>query len=192
MTKQNPEDGFENEICNEQDTESESATEMPGEVDDLTRRLEQAEETSEKFKRLAQRGQADLVNYRNRVISEQEQLAQRILRRTVTRFLVIADQFEHALTQEASNKVDQRWVDGLDAIYQKFLATLGAEGFERFNAIGNEFDPYRHDALSTFPTDAHLPNTVIKQITAGYMHKGDIVRPAQVEIAIPLQEEEGS
>lgn len=192
MTKENPGDETDNTVCNEQDTESKSEIEMSVEVDDLVRRLEHAEETSEKFKRMAQRGQADLVNYRNRVVTEQEQLTERVLRRTVVRFLVVVDQFEHALAKKASNKVDQIWVDGLDAIYQKFLATLANEGFERFDAIGNEFDPYRHDALSTFPTDAHPPNTVIKQITAGYLHKGDVVRPAQVEIAIPLQEEEGS
>jgi len=192
MTKENPEDGIDNGIPKEQETEGKSTVEESVEADDLTRRLEQAEEASEKFKRMAQRGQADLVNYRNRVVSEQEQLADRLLRRTIMRFLVVGDQFEHALTKEASNNVDQTWVEGLKAIYQKFLATLANEGFERFDAIGNEFDPYRHDALSTFPTDAYPPNTVIKQITAGYLHKGDVVRPAQVEIATPLQEEEGS
>lgn len=156
----------------------------------LAARLEEAEREIEQFKRLAQRGQADLVNYRNRVRIEQDELQGRVTRRVGSRFLDIVDQFEHALAGEASNGVDRQWVDGVQAIYQKFLAALSTEGFERFDVEGEQFDPRRHDALLATPTSDHAPNTVIRQITAGYTHRGDVVRPAQVEIAAEPQDQQ--
>lgn len=150
---------------------------------DLAERLAEAEREIDQFKRLAQRAQADLVNYRNRVRSEQEQLQARTVTRVATRFIEVADQLEKALSANASVGVEQQWVAGVEGIYQNLLNVLKSEGFERFDADGEEFDPRRHDALLASPSADHPPNHVIQQMTAGYMRNGEVVRPAQVEIA---------
>jgi molecular chaperone GrpE len=148
--------------------------------------LEEVLREKEQFMRLAQRSQADLVNYRSRVRVEQEELQSRTAQRVALRFVEIVDLFERALSPSVAEGVDASWLEGMKAIYQQFLNTLAQEGFERFNAEGEEFDPHRHDALLSTPTDKHRPNTVIRQLSAGYTRHGQVVRPAQVEIAAPL------
>ncbi len=150
---------------------------------DLEARLSEAEREKDQFKKLAQRAQADLVNYRNRVRSEQEALQARTTERVASRFIEVADQLEKALEPEAASGAEQQWVDGVNGIYQNLLNVLKAEGFERFDAHGEAFDPRRHDALLASPTTEHPPNHVIQQMAAGYTRHGEVVRPAQVEIA---------
>jgi molecular chaperone GrpE len=173
-----------------------SPEDMPGdsqEAEDSSQpavdeRLDEAMREKEQFKRLAQRAQADLVNYRNRVQIEKEELQVKSALRVSMKFIEVADQMEKALAPEASSGVDSQWVEGVKAIYQNLLNVLASEGFERFDAHGEDFDPRRHDALLATPTPDHAPNTVIRQLTAGYMRNGEVVRPAQVEIAAPAPE----
>lgn len=145
--------------------------------------LEEALREKDQFKRLAQRAQADLVNYRQRVQTELEETRERAAHRVALKFVGIADLMERALAPEAAQGVDSHWVDGVKAIYNNLLSALTAEGFERFESEGEAFDPRRHDALLSTPTAEHEPNMVIRQLSAGYSRNGEVVRPAQVEIS---------
>ena len=162
----------------EQDSEAE-AVQSENQIEE---RLAEAEREKEQFKKLAQRAQADLVNFRNRMRADQEALLTRTSERVAARFIEIADQLEKALAADASTDLRQ-WVSGVEGIYQNLLGALKAEGFERFDAAGEDFDPRRHDALLATPTTEHPPNHVINQMAAGYSKNGEVVRPAQVEIA---------
>jgi molecular chaperone GrpE len=159
-------------------TEGESAV-----TPDLEARLAEAERAVDQFKRLAQRAQADLINYRNKVRSDQESLQARTSERVARRFIDVADQFEQALAPIVAENADNQWVTGVEAIYQNLVSALRSEGFERFDVEGEQFDPRRHDALLASPSTTHAPNSIIRQLTAGYMRNGEVVRPAQVEIA---------
>jgi molecular chaperone GrpE (heat shock protein) len=154
--------------------------------------LEEALREKDQFKRLAQRAQADLVNYRQRVQTELEETRERAAQRVALKFIELADLMERALAPQAAQGVDSQWVEGVKAIYQGLLNVLAAEGFERFDATGEHFDPRRHDALLSTPTADHEPNRVIRQLTAGYVRNGNVVRPAQVEIAAPMPGAEGA
>lgn len=157
---------------------------------DLPEILAEAERERDQFKRLAQRAQADLVNYRSRVRSEQEMLQNRTVERVATRFVEVADQLEKALEPAVASGIDSQWVSGIEAIYHYLLNVLKTEGFERFDSHGEEFDPRRHDALLSSPTSDHPPNSVMRQLAAGYTRNGEVVRPAQVEIAAAMMEKE--
>lgn len=151
--------------------------------DDMAAQLEEASREKDQFKRLAQRAQADLINYRKRVQQEAQEGQARSARRVALRILDVIDQLEVALAPEASNGVDSTWVEGVRAIHRNFLHAFQQEGFERFDTEGEQFDPSRHEALVSTPTTQHPPGIVIKQHVAGYTHHGEVVRPAKVEIA---------
>ncbi len=174
--------------------EDEPEAEVQGSAD-IEERLAEAEREKDQFKKLAQRAQADLVNYRNRVRTEQETLQARTAERVAMRFIEVADQLEKALSEEATAGVDKQWVSGVEAIYSNLISVLKGEGFERFDAHGEEFDPRRHDALLATPSTEHPANHVMQQLAAGYTRNGEVVRPAQVEISSAVQaetEEQGS
>lgn len=149
---------------------------------------EMAEVLREKdqFKRLAQRAQADLVNYRRRIEGEQESSRLRNQRRIVLRFADVIDQLDVAMQAEGAVDNNLGWLEGVAAIQKNFVNALAAEGFERFESIGEMFDPRKHEALLSSPTVDYEPNTIVTELRSGYMHNGEVARPAQVQIAVEL------
>ena len=146
--------------------------------------LAEALREKEQFKRLAQRAQADLVNYRRRIEAEQESSRLRNQQRIVLRFADVIDQLETALKSDTLKDTDASWLEGITAIQKNFANAIAAEGIERFASVGEDFDPRKHEALKSSPSTDHKPNTVIKELRPGYLQYNEVVRPAQVEIAI--------
>jgi molecular chaperone GrpE len=66
------------------------------------------------------------------------------------------------------------------------LNALTTEGFERFECVGDDFDPRKHEALLSSPTDDYEAGTVLTELRPGYLHNDEVVRPAQVQIAVEL------
>jgi molecular chaperone GrpE len=138
----------------------------------------------DQFKRLAQRAQADLVNYRRRIETEQQSVLLRNQQRIVLRFIDVIDQLTVALKSDSLDEVDTGWFEGINAIHKKFLSELSLEGFAQFDSLGEEFDPRKHEALLSSINADSEPNTVIAVLRPGYTHNGEVVRPAQVEITV--------
>ena len=59
------------------------------EEEDVDKSLKEALKEKERFQSIAQRAQADLVNYRSRVIQEQEELRRTVKSGVLTRFIGI-------------------------------------------------------------------------------------------------------
>jgi len=177
---------------NEIEHEEQQVTESAESNSDAPENAELAEALREKdqFRALAQRAQADLVNYRRRIESEQDESRRRNQRRIVLRFADVIDQLSVALSEDNLKDAGASWLEGIQAVHKNFVSTLAAEGFERFECVGEDFDPRKHEALLSRPTPEYEPNTVITELRAGYMHDDEIVRPAQVEIAIAPPEGE--
>ena len=72
------------------------------EASDVDKLLKEALKEKERFQSIAQRAQADLVNYRSRVIQEQEELRRTVKSGVLTRFIGIIDDLERAIN-EANN-----------------------------------------------------------------------------------------
>ena len=143
----------------------------------------------EQFKRLAQRAQADLVNYRRRIEGEQESSRLRNQERIVLRFADVIDQLDVALSSDTLDNADAGWLEGISAIQKNFVNALMAEGFERFTSVGETFDPRKHEALLSIATSEYEPDTVVTELRPGYMRNDEVVRPAQVQISTAPEED---
>ncbi len=164
---------------------SDQQTEAPGAADNENRDeiLEEALREKEQFKRLAQRAQADLINYRQRASAERQESEQRAIRRFANKIMDVTDLFDAAFSDSATAGVESKWLEGVDGIRRNLDSALASQGFARFESQGELFDPRRHEALISTLTADFKPGQVINELRPGYMHNGDVVRPAQVEIA---------
>lgn len=66
-----------------------------------------------------------------------------------------------------------------------FEALLREEGVTALDTFGQPFDPQRMSALAVEATDRRPPQTVLEEVTRGYLWNGELLRPAQVRIAVP-------
>ena len=158
-------------------------------TEDANDEMAEALREKEQFKRLAQRAQADLVNYRRRIEGEQESSRLRNQERIVLRFADVIDQLDVALSSDTLDNADAGWLEGISAIQKNFVNALMAEGFERFTSVGETFDPRKHEALLSIATSEYEPDTVVTELRPGYMRNDEVVRPAQVQISTAPEED---
>ena len=144
--------------------------------------IENLQKNYEKLENIAARAQADLVNFRNRVQSEQSQIRLRSEQRIALKFIEIINQFEVAINSDNIDKKDP-WIKGIIAIFKNFEQILNSEGFIRIDTVGHSFDPRLHEAILNTPSEKFDTGTIISELIPGYIHEDVVVKPASVEIA---------
>ncbi|MBI2170807.1 MAG: nucleotide exchange factor GrpE [Chloroflexi bacterium] len=145
--------------------------------------LEEAERERAQFKAIAQRAQADLLNYRQRVEREREAQHRATVERTVTTLLPILDDLHLALEHAPATSGDASWVEGIRLIERRLLALLESEGVSPMAAEGKPFDPWQHEALFSVADQSREPGTIVMVVRQGYMLHDKVLRAAQVAIA---------
>lgn len=101
--------------------------------------------------------------------------------------LSVADNLERALNaipQELRD--DEKFkglVAGLEATGRELETVFGKHGIAAIEAIGEELDPNRHQAMVEIPTDEAEPGIIVQQMQRGYMIKDRLLRPALVGVA---------
>ena len=153
--------------------------------------LAEALREKEQFKKLLQRVQADFINYRNRAQEELQDARRQTVRRIAGRVIEVTDLFDAAFSQDAVQAVDANWVEGVRAIQRSLAAALASEGIERMKIDGERFDPRRNEALMSTPTVAQPAGSIIRELRPGYVREKEVIRPAQVEVAIPPPDDQG-
>ena len=155
-------------------------------TDDLeTLRGELAEITqkADEYLKLAQRTQADFINYRRRVEDERVQQGREATLSLLQRLLPILDDFERAMAHASPSEVDSGWGHGVQLVERNLRGLLASEGVERIQALGAEFDPRMHEAVGQQPSAEVAEGHVLHEVRPGY-RKGDrVIRPAQVIVA---------
>jgi molecular chaperone GrpE len=128
-----------------------------------------------------QRLQADFENYRKRVTRSQERLVEAELQRFVQQLLGVLDEFDLALMAAERQPDFEDFRRGVELVYAKLVETLRAEGLERIEAEGKEFDPNVHDALMQTGEGDGEPH-VAEIFRQGYRLGGTVIRPASVRV----------
>ena len=167
--------------------QAEPAPEAPTPTDELeTLRAELAEieQKADEYLRLAQRTQADFINYRRRIEEERAQQAREAGLSVLQRLLPILDDFDRALSNASDAERQSGWGQGVQLVERNLRGLLAAEGVEMIAAEGAEFDPRLHEALGSAPSQDVAEGHVLHVVRQGY-RKGDrVLRPPQVIVAM--------
>jgi molecular chaperone GrpE len=135
------------------------------------------------YLRLAQRAQADLINYRRRVEQEREELRGQIRVEALQALLPVLDDFERAISAIPEGSRALPWVQGILLIERNLRTVIERAGFERIEALDKPFDPHEHEAVMTDPTGRAEDDMVTAVVRPGYRVGGRVLRPAQVVVA---------
>ncbi|RED15966.1 molecular chaperone GrpE [Parasphingopyxis lamellibrachiae] len=101
--------------------------------------------------------------------------------------LSVADNLERALDaipQELRD--DEKFkglVAGLEATGRELETVFGKHGIAPIEAVGEELDPNRHQAMVEIPSVEAEPGVIVQQMQRGYMIKDRLLRPALVGVA---------
>ena len=158
------------------------------ELDELRKRVSAAEQEAEDHKDKYLRALAELENVKKRAIKDRSDLLKYQGERVFTELLPLIDNLELALQHAESDPGALK--SGLQLIHKLFVDTLGKWEVRSESALGKEFDPVRHSALSKVPTKDAKAGTVLNEFRKAYLYKDKLLRPAEVVVAAEPPAEE--
>jgi molecular chaperone GrpE len=127
------------------------------------------------------RAVADLENYKKRAQKEREEVQKFGAEKLLKDLLPVLDNLDRAL---AAAPPDAPLTEGVRLVRQTFEAALARHGVKAFSAMGEPFDPARHEALMQVPTAEAAPGTVVMEHARGFLLHDRLVRPAMVGVAV--------
>lgn len=138
---------------------------------------------AEQYRGMAQRVQADFVNFKRRVEAEREARAEATRAETALAFLPIVDDLERALAHVPARVASEGWAEGFRLIERKLAAILERLGIERVGAEGELFDPNLHEAVAYDEHPSQPEGHIAHVLRSGYRMGERVIRPAQVSVA---------
>jgi molecular chaperone GrpE len=130
-----------------------------------------------------QRARAELANARKRFQRDQEQAYAVALAQLLTRLLPIVDDFERAAETLPHNLSKLTWIEGIALIQRKLQLLIEGEGVVPIEAVGQEFDPFAHQAVTHEPSDTVAEGHVISEVQKGYKMGERVLRPSLVRVS---------
>lgn len=166
----------------EADTAAESAEGAEG-ADHVEEPTDLPEEEDESLREQFIRLQADFTNFRKRTQRERIELYQRANEDLLLEILPVLDHFEMGLQTAEQHDADKAVVDGFKMVYDQFEVILSKFNLTPIDAVGEAFDPHKHEALTHMPSDEYSSGICSNQVRRGYMFGDKLLRAAQVVVS---------
>ncbi len=141
-------------------------------VEDLVESLEQVNLERDELRENLQRLQADYENFRRRSLNESNQRISAGLSRIAEALLPVLDACDAALTQGLTDVVPVQ--ASLEGVLQK-------EGLCRIQALGEVFDPNKHEAVMHESGDGG-EQIVVEELRSGFLWGEKVLRAAMVKV----------
>lgn len=181
IAKQTIEQDGQMEESDDVDTTGATVLDEHEDEDTLVAELERSRAEIERLTDDVQRKQAELINYRRRMESQQEEMRQRAIESTLSKFLPIADDLDRAVRSLPTDTEENGWAEGFRLIESNLRRTLEAQGVTPMDSVGKPFDPTRHDAVM-LDEDATGEHMVVEEFQRGYLIEDRVLRPAMVRV----------
>ncbi|TVQ24133.1 MAG: nucleotide exchange factor GrpE [Spirochaetaceae bacterium] len=130
---------------------------------------------------------ADFDNYRKRMLREKEEFAAYANRELLLDIVPIIDDFERAIKSAEESRDFDAFFNGVAMIEKQFTSMLERKWkLVRFDSVGTEFDPQRHEAILTEESSEHDVSVVLEDYQKGYLLHEKVLRPSKVKVSVPV------
>ena len=165
-----------------QDEQAENAVPMTHE-EELEKELETAQETIEEQKDKYLRLSAEFDNYRKRTMKEKAELILNGGEKSLSSILPVVDDFERAIkTMETATDV-QAVKEGVELIYNKFMATLAQNGVKVIETKDQPLNTDYHEAIAVIPAPSEAQKgKILDCVQTGYTLNDKVLRHAKVVV----------
>jgi molecular chaperone GrpE len=130
------------------------------------------------------RVEADLQNFRRRAQKDLEEGVRFAEDRLLLEMIGHLDDLERGLATARDAGAPGPWVQGVQLVASRMLDDLARHAVTPMKALGERFDPERHEALlEVDATDDTPPGHVAQVVREGYLRSGRVLRAARVVVA---------
>jgi molecular chaperone GrpE len=126
---------------------------------------------------------AESENLKKRLTREKEDAIRFANDSLVRDLLPVIDNLERAISHAQGGGNGKTLVEGVEMVLKGLTDVLAKHGVVQISALGEPFDPNRHEAIAQVETEKYPPNTVVEEFHKGFMLKDRLLRPALVSVA---------
>ena len=146
--------------------------------------LELAVKQRDEFKDSLLRAQADFQNFKRRNQTARSDGYEDGVREAIAAMLPAIDNLERAIdaAEKTEDEAAKALADGVKMTLNTLTESLKRFGFEEVPALGEEFDPEKHNAVMREAGEE--PGKVLEVFQKGYKVKDKIIRYAMVKVAV--------
>jgi molecular chaperone GrpE len=153
----------------------ETVEELRKQVEEKQDRLLRALAEAENIRRRSQRDREEYVRYANESLLRD--------------LLPVLDNLDRALEAARATNDASGVVGGVELIQRELLKVLERAGVTRYSALGQPFDPTRHEAIARVVSANAKPGAVVGETLPGYMLHNRVLRAALVSVAAAPDED---
>jgi len=164
------------------DASASGAAPPPSEVEALKQQLDEKQDRllralaeTDNLRRRAQRDREDYLKYANEPLLRD--------------LIPLLDNLDRAIEAARGRGDAAAVVEGVELVQREFRRVLERHGVTRYTALGEPFDPTRHEAVARVITADTAPNTIVSEQLPGYLLHGRVLRPALVAVAAAPDED---
>lgn len=129
------------------------------------------------------RKSAEFDNYRKRIERERQSQAEATAASVMAELLPLMDDLERALGAEAGTEGAEAYRRGVELIHKQLEEILRRRGVTPIEAVGAEFDPHLHEAVSHEAAEGRREGEIIDEFRKGYRLGDRLLRPSMVRVA---------
>lgn len=165
-----------------------SAEESPANVKSVFGRKEKKEKKDKKDERIEEltdqvkRQMAEFDNFRKRTDKEKSFMYDMGAKTVVEKILPVLDNFERGLQTVPEEEKDLPFAAGMNMIYKQLVGELEQIGVSPIEAVGKEFDPNFHNAVTQVESDEFESGVVAQELLKGYLYRDTVVRHSMVGV----------
>ncbi len=163
--------------------EDKKIAELEAQLEKLGAETKNNEEENKQLKDKILRISAEFENFKNRREKEAIQLIEYANEGLILEILTIIDDLERSILHADDENNSNSIKDGVKLIYKNLMNVLQKKGLQPINAVGEEFDPEKHQALVQVDSDKYESGFVVDEHLKGYYLNGRVIRHSQVLVA---------
>ena len=125
---------------------------------------------------------AEFDNFRKRTDRDRREAFDRAAASVLEELLPIIDDFERALEADAGADAGA-FREGIAIIHRQLMDLLARRSVKPIEAVGQDFDPRWHQAVTYEPAPGHRDGEVLEELRRGYTIGDRLLRPSMVKVA---------
>ena len=160
-----------------------AALDPSGDDRDSAAELAEARRERDELKDRLLRTTAEFDNFRKRTERDRLAVNESITAGVLEELLPLVDDLERALRAEPGDEGAEAYRQGVELISKQLNELLRRRGVRPIEAVGADFDPYYHQAVSHEPAEGRRDGEIIEEFRRGYMLGDRLLRPSMVKVA---------
>lgn len=144
---------------------------------------EEVQRQRDEYYDLLLRKTAEFDNYRKRIERERQSVTEAAAADLILELLPLLDDLERASRAESGPDGAETYRRGVELIHRQLLDTLRKRGVRPIEAVGTDFDPHIHQAVTHEAVAGHRDGEVLEELRRGYMLGDRLLRPSMVKVA---------